>query len=527
VSEVQIFMSYARDDNAAPPGVTDAQGFISALHGQLEFKFQDLGRPRPLIWWDKRKIEDGEFFDPKIERAIEQSALLVIVLSRNWLHRPYCLRELELFRNRWSNGDDFSDVRHRIIIARKNHVEEDEIPQLIRGQSGYEFFRYDGPRTVDHELSYFESGKCVDIGFQKRANDLGGYLWRAARNITRRISPPTENPLEELKPRVEVPRNGRTVYLAKPARDMRQIYQRIERELYQWGFDVLPGLLEDVPLEGAAAGFVDDALSKAECAIHLLGDDPGYAPADADRIVPLQLAQTAIKAETDIAKPGARAFHRIIWAPKILEEKTAAADVPLRDPSAVLKRFGCDAKDDIIEGDTSSRFIDALRDHLMRTAPQVEKATLQGVVGDARVYLYHAEEDSEYAADLAAELVQLQNQAIEPLLPAFDGTPNDQSDLHRKNLEDCDAVVMCWASASEVWIRAHSHELKDWQGPHRPGKFAFRGLIAGPPPGTRKKILLRIPPRSQIDRVLDLTEPKPLAEALSGWFFGTQPTAAP
>jgi hypothetical protein len=87
VSEVQIFMSYARDDNAAPPGVTDAQGFISALHGQLEFKFQDLGRPRPLIWWDKRKIEDGEFFDPKIERAIEQSALLVIVLSRNWLHR--------------------------------------------------------------------------------------------------------------------------------------------------------------------------------------------------------------------------------------------------------------------------------------------------------------------------------------------------------------------------------------------------------------------------------------------------------
>lgn len=519
MSDVQIFMSYARDDNAAPPGATDAQGFVSALHGQLEFKFQDLGLPRPLIWWDKRNIEDGQFFDPMIEQAVEKSDLFLIILSRNWPHREYCLKELDLFRRRWSAGDDYRNVRHRIIIARKNHVEEQDIPTLIRGQVGYELFRYDGPRTIERELPFFENGRPVDPSFQKRAGDLGGYLWRAARNIQRRISPSTDNPLEEIKPRVEVPRNGRTIYLAKPARDMRQVYQRIERELYQWGFNVVPGVLEDVPYDGPAADFVDESLSIAEASIHLLGTDPGYAPADADRIVPLQLERAAKRAELAEAADSAPPFHRIVWSPKILEAGGGAPDAPPRDPVQVLKSFNRIMEGDKIEGDTSSRFIDFLRDHFKRTAPQIARGSLQGVTGDAKVYLYHAEVDSDYAADLASEMLNLEN-PIEPWLPAFEGTLPEIDAWHRKKMEECDAVVMCWASASEIWIKAHSDELKDWQGPHRPGKFAFRGLIAGPPPGSRKKILLRVPPRSQIDRVLDLTEPKPLAEALSSWFFG-------
>ena len=521
MSDVQIFMSYARADNAAPPGLSGAQGFVTALHGQLEFKFQDLGAPRPNIWWDKRNVDDGQFFDPIIEQGIEQSDLFLVILSRNWLHSEYCRKELELFRKRWSAGDDYRNVRHRLIIARKNHVDE-EIPEILNGQTGYEFFRYDGPRTIERELPFFDNGRPTDSAFQQRGSDLGGYLWRAARNIQRRVSPKINNPLEEIKPRAEVPRNGRTVYLAKPARDMRQTYQRIERALYQWGFDVVPQLLEDVPYDGPAADFVDEGLMRAEVAVHLVGADPGYAPADADRIVSLQLERAALRAESSEAVAGVAPFHRIVWAPKILEGGAGAADAAPRNPVAVLEAFNRVVAGDKIEGDTSSRLIDFLSDHLKRTAPKVEKGVLQSVAGDAKVYLYHAEEDSEYAADLAAEMQKLEN-PIEPWLPAFDGTLSEIDAWHRKKMEECDAVVMCWAAASEIWIKAHADELKDWQGPHRPGKFAFRGLIAGPPPGSRKKILLRIPPRSQIDRVLDLTEPQPLVDALNKWFFVPHP----
>ncbi len=72
---------------------------------------------------------------------------------------------------------------------------------------------------------------------------------------------------------------------------------------------------------------------------------------------------------------------------------------------------------------------------------------------------------------------------------------------------------------------AHTDELKDWQGQVRPGRFAFRGLIAGPPPGSRKKLLLRVPPRDQIDKVLDLTEVKSAPEELNRFFFGAQPSS--
>ena len=88
----------------------------------------------------------------------------------------------------------------------------------------------------------------------------------------------------------------------------------------------------------------------------------------------------------------------------------------------------------------------------------------------------------------------------------------------------CDAVVLCWANASEVWIRAHARQLRDWRELGRTERFAFRGLIAGPPPGNRKKILLRVPPRSEIDKVLDLTEQVPsLPGILNHWFIRGPP----
>src|SRR5438445_11187569 len=89
MSVTQIFISYARDDDAAPPDLSreEAKGFVTSLHEQLLYEFQELGQPRPKIWRDTRGINPGDQFEPLIDEAIAASSLLVVVLSRNWLTR--------------------------------------------------------------------------------------------------------------------------------------------------------------------------------------------------------------------------------------------------------------------------------------------------------------------------------------------------------------------------------------------------------------------------------------------------------
>ena len=105
----QIFVSYARDDDATPPDLAAAKGFVSYLNEQLRYEFTtNYGQPRPTIWQDRRHIDRGEQFDPVIAAALAESSLLVVVLSRNWLFRPYCRYELDALAKRWASDDMLS-----------------------------------------------------------------------------------------------------------------------------------------------------------------------------------------------------------------------------------------------------------------------------------------------------------------------------------------------------------------------------------------------------------------------------------
>jgi hypothetical protein len=532
--QIQIFISYAREDNAIPPDAPGAKGFVTALHAYLEYAFQHHGYPRPIVWWDTRNVEDG---DPIVKEAIDASSLLLIILSRNWTHQLYCRRQLEFFRQRWQADGD--NIRHRIIVVRKHYVEENEHPALfgvtsglIPGQTGYDFFKFDGLKDPGKERLYFDPQKRPQDGdYIQKASELGRHLWLVARNFSQKDNLQALAGAEESRARSKVPRNGRTIYLAKPAPDMLQAHRRVERELYEAGFDVVPKEIQEIPPDESAIGFINEALEAAEVSVHLVGSGLGIAPTHHDRTVRLQLECAAAKVERCANERTGRTtgFHRIIWAPKFFTGE-------FRDPFLGFDKFRVQVEGDkLIESDNLSQFEDFLRDHLGRYTPETGKpcgSEETGPTGDnedadrtseKKIYLYHSEEDSEYAADLALAL-QRENSRIEPLLPALEGPPPEVESYHRQRLAECDAVVLCWANASEVWIRAHAHQLRDWRGLGRTERFAFRGLIAGPPPGNRKKILLRVPPRSEIDKVLDLTEQAPSSPGmLNDWFIRAPP----
>jgi len=229
--------------------------------------------------------------------------------------------------------------------------------------------------------------------------------------------------------------------------------------------------------------------------------------------VKLQLARSAARAGN-----GEGSLHRIIWAPKIVANEHGSDPQTERDPLAVLREFGDQLDDDQIDGGELSKFRDYLVQHLSKRVTR--DGLLEELGADSRVYVYYRKEDEDYALEIANTLRQ---RNIQPLDPVFDGTDAEVSAWHRKRLAECDAVVVCWADAGEVWVRQQTPEWKDWRKLGREKKFACRGVIAGPP-GDRKqsymkKHNMKLLPPDEVDVVLDLTGYRvPPPEALDPLF---------
>ena len=156
-----------------------------------------------------------------------------------------------------------------------------------------------------------------------RIDELSAHLWAE----TRRAVP--ENCDLQQQPRVEAvrftPKKSRTIFLAKPASDMAEAYDRLTKELEGRGYRVTPGRHEEIPHDPSALDFVDAALDAAEMSIHLLGEKFGRSPEDLPPISKLQLERAARRGANEFV------FHRLIWAPK--QFKVGLAGTALRrDP---------------------------------------------------------------------------------------------------------------------------------------------------------------------------------------------------
>jgi hypothetical protein len=352
MADLQIFMSYARDDDEPTPGVDDELGFVSALHLQLNHELKHQGYPRPQIWRDIEQIEKAEGFESKLVDAIGKSDLLLVVLSRNWPKRPYCLDELRLFvahcaAKGWQ-------ARERIIVVRKQMVADAECPQLfqVTGKTeGYNYFRFSGPnREAGYEQPLYWRGQVKHDLYYHRCSELGGYLFRTAKRFA------DNTPL---------PPMPRTIYLAKPAQDMELAYLRVANDLMAQGHRVVPSPNEDIPSDASAAALIEEAMASADLSIHLLGGMD--VSKEENAFVHMQLACAgAMTSKTPTVGGSKRRFRRIVWAPKILDSSLDSGSGSFRDPLAVLNSFDRYLPGDRVLGDVRSGFLSFLKVELAK-----------------------------------------------------------------------------------------------------------------------------------------------------------------
>ena len=496
----QIFISYARDDNTRPPDDRDAKGFVTFLYEQLQYELQQLGQPRPELWIDK-EIKFGDQFEPKLNENLAASSQLLVILSRNWMDREWCRKELDIFAKKWP-GIPEEKIRAQITVVALHDIPYDKYPDHLQGQQGFTFFSPDPKRRMAMEDPFFARGKIINPDYKELVKKLARDLWIKAAGKAPDPPPLPEDEGGASPPPIALD-PARTVFLAKPAGDMEQAYLRLVEELRGRNISVAPSPKERIPADNTAAAYVVNELARAELSIHLLGEKSGYTPEDTDDpIAELQMRQAAVREAAQTAEQRAKinAFRRLIWAPKIFDVSAAGEQrAKERDPLHVVNRFDHQLPSDKIESDSISKFVDFVIQHLERTLPMPD--SVAPIQSNSRVYLHHRREDAGYAVDVATVL---QAANIETVMPAFEGEASELLALHQENLKDCDSIVLCWASAAEVWVRASTRELRDWQKLGRNARFACRGLIAGPPPGDRKNVMAKIPPR-EIDIILDLT----------------------
>jgi hypothetical protein len=302
-----VFISYARDDNDAPPLKDAPKGWVSFFWEQLRWALTDAGMPQAKLWVDRYQIEPTEVFTQKIEDALKQACLIIPILSSNWVQRDWCRKELSRFVELRGRED--------IVLIKKNEPPDADVPEPLRNREGYKFFTQD------------PAGKVRDFYWADLRDQVAYYdvLKRITDWIVARL---------KVKPRTKPTKptsNGRVVYLAAPADELRDAWQRVANDLEGSGYMVLPpeGRLPDTAAEAEAA--IRNYLAKAVLSVHFLGDSEGGNPGGSD--------ETVVRLQLRIARqqPGPNGqIARLLWAPKWLPERRERK----RDPFEVLKRYG-------------------------------------------------------------------------------------------------------------------------------------------------------------------------------------------
>jgi hypothetical protein len=484
VESVQIFISYAWDDNDAPPDFAANKGFVEYLQDCLRKKFKGAGPFRPALWRDGDNIPDGEPFPERLKIELDRSALLFIVFSPNWLSSEHCREELSYFKSSCQRrGLPFDK---RVILIEKLPVDLSERPSELQNRVGYKFYNLTSRPVRPLEEFFGNSGPTSQ--FWSVSDDLFVFVSDSAKRTI------DDKPTATLT-------NGRTVYVARAATDMFEEYIRLVAELTNKGYNVVPKREDNLPNDSSAQSAIDAELAAAEASIHLVGESAGWKPEGLDEIVKLQLDRAAARGASAAAD---QPFRRIIWAPKtFVRDPRAGGETISRDSFDVLHRFGTECPNDKVLGDDFASFRETLVSHLDRVrqkapAPADEAV---GVPGQhrGRLFVLHDENDREFARRLRKALSE---HDVEAILPVRDDDEIKRNALNDDVMRSCDGVVICWGSATETWTRAQARRFDSWRELGRQRIWEPRGVVLGPPPGTYKAEFQEDGPPSEIDAIV-------------------------
>jgi len=462
--EDDVFISYAHNDNE--PFGPEKNGWVELLHIELAKRVKFYLNQPPALWRDP-DLKGNEVFDDKIANHLKNSAILLTVLSDNYLERPYCQLEVQVFFK--SAGRELKvGEKCRIFKVELRPVKRNKMLPEFEGTGMYSFLRPSGDRELRPEF-YPEDWPRYGEQLDSLAHDIADTLRAMQMGVPCGV---------------ELPSEAGTVYLAQSTSDQTEVRDRIRRDLQDRRITVLPP--GDLPEDGDEfENKVREYLNRSDMSVHIFGLRPGFKPDGRDR------ASTWLQHDLAIERAANPEFRRILWLPQdqdaAKEEqrdylKRLQDDPRTQQGAEILWGKIEDLKEEI---NKTLQAIQKAREERNKPMPAEEPAVLQPAptapaTDEAQtVYLVCDERDLESPAydELVEYLYSSQCEVLKSL-PAE--SADEARRLHEEHLQNCDACLIYYGAASEGWVTTKLCDCKKFGG-KRQAPFRAKAVYVAPP----------------------------------------------
>jgi hypothetical protein len=451
-----IFISYAHIDNQSLDG---GEGWTTSLHKRLRLRLHQLLGEKLEIWFDEQE-QGSQYLIGLVGAGISDTLLLTTVLTPRYASSEWCRGELgEFCRHADQTGGVYQNGVSRIFCAVKTPVPAKRIPEELAGLRRYEFYEVDANNKV-REFSP-ESGPQKDQKYWDKFEDLAQGIKLAVEKL---------KPKPEAAPEPVTLPLSKKVYLADTSTDMRPTRDRVMRELLERGYYVLPD--DQLPL--SVPDFQDAVrahISNSALSIHLMGEGYGVVPDGADLSIVCLQEQLAAERASDPS------FARLVWMPVGLQTSNVRQQSYIEQLKSGL---GTDLLQTTVE-ELKTRILEKLNPKQSLAEPKADSRQLK------RVYLICDNRDRDDVVPIE-EYLFAQGYEVIPSIHAGEG--EEIAQYHRDNLVNCDAALIYYGQASQLWLRLKMSDLLKAPGwgrtrpmlaqaiyvstPHSPEKQRFR-----------------------------------------------------
>lgn len=441
-----VFISFSHMDNERISERFD--GWITRFHKKLATLLSTRLGSEVKIWRDPR-LGDGQVLENEIITQLQQSAIMLSVISPRYLKSEWCTREMTAFcEHAQRSGGLVVGSQQRLIPIVKTPV-EGPLPPIMKEVLFRDFFSLEDGVAVEFDEAY---GEKYGEAFLRQVLQLAVHLKAALEALRGNSSTAPQKPV---------------VYLAECSHDRKRDRELIGGELLRLGYTVLPDrrLPSD---EDECIAAVDDMLSRSALSIHLVGTGYGAVPDG-----PSGKSVTVHQNERAVARAKGGGLKRLIGLP-------AATRSEQQDQQAFIKALREDAEvqygADLIAGD-----VEELKASIHATLKAIEQPVpvrvsqpdteveAEAVEQDSGlIYLICDEKDRE--RKITIPLRKLCRQlGFRVETPVFDGDAASIRKAHRDLLGACDAIILFYGAGDALWRRAMESELRKIAG-YRRGK---------------------------------------------------------
>jgi hypothetical protein len=286
-----VFLSYTHADDAADAG----RRWVTQFARDLQARLVIVSGRTVDIWRDEDKLGAADRFDDTIARAVNDSAVLLVVLSPSYFNSEPCRRERERFTAAVRGQEnEFPGGKSRVVKVAKFKVGADRYPPDLQALLEHRFY-----------VELPGSNVCKEFHL---SDDL---------DVQRRYFPKVDDVAQEIAGLLtaletnQVAEPKGSVYLAEATSDLDSDRENLRRRLGQLGYDVEPKVELRLLPPSQIRSFLTETIRKCQLAVHPVGGYYGFVPEGAD-------GKSVIEIQLDMARSDARNgdLSRIIWVPE-------------------------------------------------------------------------------------------------------------------------------------------------------------------------------------------------------------------